>query len=331
MLLTAFRALCSRFSEPQPRVSILGPRIDNFLEGAYAFVNDRTDQWSLEQDVELDLTNRVMRVFVLDKTIGKHSKLVRGMCNIQHSDGGWGERRDEKESRMRSSAFCTQMLVRANRGHYSEFVTRSILRGLDYLVRSQKYEGSWIDHKAHELEVTSVALGALLHVVGQEGYGNSTHRIALQRGIQYVEKSRAATRVWYRSVAASPVSITAHLVQKCVAYSLPLTYTMQTIEALLDMQSPEGYWDRGDIGNTCDATRSVLLCATALRDDELVRRVAEASSRALNFVLDRVQDGGLGERRTVAPDVQRTCAGIETVLRMEKYFEASPVLLRFWH
>ena len=50
-----------------------------------------------------------------------------------------------------------------------------------------------------------------------------------------------------------------------------------------------------------------------------------------SFVLERVQDGGVGERRTVAPDVLHTCGAIETVLRAEEFFGMSPGLMWYWH
>ena len=308
----------------------MGPRIDQFLQDAYDFLNRHSEQWDLRNDVELEATNRVMRVLVLDGSIGRHPKLVHAMCAIQHADGGWGERRDEPESRMRATAHCIQTLARANRGHYNEHVTRSILRGLDYLMRKQRHNGSWADHRVHELEVSGVAVGALLSVVGRERYGNTWHGNALRRGMRFIQNSRSCTHVWYRSVAASPVSVTANLLHKCVAYNVSSIFTEQSIEALLDMQLPEGYWDRGNIGFTCDVIRCALSCAGVLRDEDLHRRVAESSCRALNFVLDRVVDGGLGEWRTVAPDVIHTCGGIETVLELEKYFEPAPELLMYW-
>lgn len=300
-----------------------------FLVAAYQFVDRRPEEWALEYNADLEVTNHVLRVRIQDGTIAAHAPLVQQLCAHQHDDGGWGNRRDDPNTQLRSTAFCTQMLLRANRSLHSDVVQRSVERALRHIVGAQLKDGSWRDSRWHLLDATSVSVGTLLFAA-REPFARPTHREALGRGMQFVQASRAPTCLWYYKPTASPVTISAHLLQKCVTYELPAAFVLPSAHALLDLQSPEGHWDKGNVDHTCDAIRCLLLCASQVDDVALKERVIEASRLALAWIIGTATDGGLGDRPGRRPHVERTCDGIDTALKVRQFFAARHDLVHFW-
>lgn len=308
---------------------LLADRTQSFLDAAYQFVEHNPHEWALDYDADLEVTNHVLRVRIQDDTIKSHASLVSQLCNCQHSDGGWGDTRDDPETRLRSTAFCTQMLLRANRSLHSGRAQQAVEGALRYIVAAQLSDGSWRDHKWPVLDATSVSVGTLLFAV-REPFAIPTFAEALKRGMQFIQDCRASSGLWYYKPTSSPVTISAHLLQKCVTYELPTAYVLPSAHALLDLQSHDGHWDKGNVDHTCDAIRCLLLCASQCDEASLQSRVLGASWSALTWIIGTARDGGVPDWPGGRPHVERTCDGIDTALKVRQFIVARRDLVRFW-
>jgi squalene cyclase len=303
-------------------------RGDKFLRSAYAFIDEHPEEWKLEYDVDLEVLNHVLRVRIQDGSINQHVSHVRALCQIQHDDGGWGDTRDDPVSRLRSTAFCTQMLLRANRVLKDDSIATTIKRALQFILEQQEDNGGWRDHKWHFLDATSVSVGTLLFAVN-EPTANEDQRQALQRGMDFIVSQQHSNGLWYYRPTASPVTITAHLLQKCATFGSPEPVIVPAVKQLLALQAAAGHWDQEHIDHTCDATRCLMLSASTDHVKLLGPAVLEASGRAVGWLLDSVSDGGLGDRPGQKPHVERTCDGIDTLLKFRR-FQSQHEMLAFW-
>src|SRR3989338_6320171 len=78
------------------------------------FIANNSQEWKLNYDVDLEVTNHVIRCKASDGTIKDFQQDVRDLIKCQNSDGGWGDTRDDASSKVRSSALTIQMLLRSN-------------------------------------------------------------------------------------------------------------------------------------------------------------------------------------------------------------------------
>lgn len=303
--------------------------LDAFLNGGYRFVEANTQEWKLGSDVDLEVTNHVLRVRIQDGTIADYREDVLAVCACQHSDGGWGNTRDDQVSRLRSTAFCTQMLLRANRQIDHARISRSVALALEFILSAQRQDGSWDDDRWHFLDATSVSVGTLLFAVNESSATLAT-RTALARGIEFIVTQRHADSLWYYKPTASPVTISAHLLQKCATYGVASPALVESARALLALQDPVGHWDRENIDHTCDASRCLMLVAGVTADPELIRDTHAATTRALSWILATARDGGLANRPGGKPHVERTCDGIDTVLKYRLFSSEHHAIVRFW-
>jgi prenyltransferase/squalene oxidase-like repeat protein len=303
--------------------------IRSFISNAYDFIQTHPEEWNLDNDVDLEVLNHVLRVYIQDGTIAAHRETVLRLCENQHTDGGWGGTRDDGESRLRSTAFCAQMLVRANRTLAESAVTGTIRRAVDYIVGQQLADGSWRDHRWHLLDAVSVSVGTLLFVVN-EPYTTPADRQSLDRGMAFVRGQQQPDGAWYYKPTASPVTISAHLLQKCVTYGYGADVCVPPLRVILALQDRAGHWDRENIDHTCDASRSLMLTASTPVGRELVEPIHAAAERALSWVIDAAADGGLGDRPKHKPHVERTCDGVDFALKFGRFETERQNMLAFW-
>lgn len=315
----------ARFIAPSMRA-----RCNDFLRGAYDFIERHPEEWVLDHDVDLEVTNHVLRVWIQDGTIAQHILHVDLLCKHQHADGGWGDTRDDSESRLRSTAFSAQMLLRANRKLKKQRFGRAIRNALDFIVRNQLDDGSWRDHRWHQLDAVSVSVGTLLFAVNEPEMQLS-YAAALDRGMTFIRNARDdQSRLWFYNPSGSPVTISSHLLQKCATQGPSGEFIISSAHALLDLQDPAGHWDNANIDHTCDASRCLLVCASMNDDIKLIDRVSEAVTRSLSWILNCAIDGGLGNRPRSSPHVERTCDGIDTILKFAQFVCNRKRIIRFW-
>jgi hypothetical protein len=73
-----------------------------------------------------------------------------------------------------------------------------------------------------------------------------------------------------------------------------------------------------------------MLVAGVTREPALVARTHAAITAALGWLLQLVSDGGLGDRPGHRPHVERTCDGIDTVLKYRLFSDQHESILGFW-
>lgn len=304
-------------------------RISEFLPAAHHFVATHPEEWRLEGNIELEVTNHVLRVHIQDGTLSQYRGDVLELCRGQHADGGWGEHRDDEVSHLRSTAFCTQMLLRANRQLREARVSEAIERAMGLILANQLPDGSWRDPRWHLLDATSVSVGTLLFAV-HEPAATEAQRQALRLGMDFILSQRRADGLWYYKPRASPVTISAHLLQKCATYRAGDPLVANSAHALARLQSREGHWDEQNTDHTCDAIRCLMLCASILKEPELRSRVHEAAQRAVSWLMECAVDGGLGDRPGRTPHVERTCDMIDTLLKYRTFQAQLETLVSYW-
>jgi Prenyltransferase and squalene oxidase repeat len=304
--------------------------VDAYLTAARSYVASNRAQWTPDDDVDFETLNHLVRVWVQDDSIGGHLAELGAMCAAQHADGGWGDRRDELESCTRTTAFCTQMLLRANRTLGEDLIHRSVLRGLDRIVANQALDGSWRDRRWHALDATSVSVGTLIFAVNEE-YGSKAHRDALERGMRYVHDARSPDGLWYHKPSASPVEITAHLLQKVGLHDPASRDIAIAIDGLLGLQHEDGHWDSRNVDSTCDALRSMMLTSELPGASEQLSRVVESAERGLAWLLSaQNEDGGHGVREGRPSTVLYTCDVIDTALKFKLFNVHAALLVNFY-
>ncbi len=304
--------------------------VDRCLERAERYVVENEKQWAPTTNVDFETLNHLMRVWVQSERISEHMTEVEAARAAQHEDGGWGDRRDEAQSQARSSAFCCQMLLRANRTLNDDRVTEAIRRALDFLMAQQEADGGWTDKRWHRLDATSVSVGTLIFAV-KEPYRCARYAQSLERGMSFVAKARSSDSMWYHKATASPVEITAHLLQKVALYGNGSGDVDRAISGLLERQDEEGHWDKRDVDSTCDALRSMMLAVGVPGGEELVEEVATATDRGIAW-LGSVQagDGGYGVRPDRPSKVLYTCDVIDTLLKYGTFASGVGSLVGFY-
>jgi hypothetical protein len=282
------------------------------------FVDEHSREWSLRYDSSLEATNHVLRVLVQDGTVAGYRDELGLLCAHQHADGGWGDRRDDAVSRTRTTAFATQMLLRANRVLHNPELKESVDRGVCFLLARQRPDGGWEDDRWHHLDATSVSVGTLLFA-SRDPDPDARVVPALRRGMSYVLGRRRNDGMWYHRPRSSPVEITAHFLQKVVPYGGSPDTVVPAMEGLLARQHPEGHWDAENVDSTCDAVRALFLSAQAVGNEGLVARVLQAGELTARWLVNAVTDGGLGPRPKRKPRVLFTCDGIDALFKLQKF------------
>jgi hypothetical protein len=307
-------------------------RLDKFLVAAYQFVVDNHHEWKLTNDVNLEVVDHVLRVRVQDKTIKNHMQDVFDLCKYQNPDGGFGNSRDDQDSKSRSTALSVQMLIRSNRVLKSPTILKSINKGLDYIVKNQHQDGNWNDSTWHHYDATSVSVGTLLFATKEDSWSLSSYTKALARGIAYIDSQRDKDYMWYFKKSGSPVTITAHLLPKVVTYRGVEEKDFNTTRKLIALQHDKGHWDNTNVDHTCDAIRAMMLVAGKANDKLLYKEVHNATTRALNWLLTVSKDigGGLGDFPLKKAHVEATCDGIDTVLKFNEFNTTPDNMINFW-
>ena len=313
----------------------LMPRYDaaSFLRESQQYLERSRDQWSLDHDVDMETFNHLVRVWLQLGEADRHIDDLRRLVAIQHDDGGWGDRRDDLRSRGRTSAFSTQMLLRARRALPSPEFDAAVERGLDFLVERQQPDGRWIDDRWHFLDATSVSVGTLIFAVGEPNVSDrrlAARREALERGMSLVLDHRASDGLWYHKVTASPVEITAHLLQKCVLYRTDEVVIHDAVRGLLELQDPTGSWDADNTDSTCDVVRCLMLVSEHDAGASLESDIDGACERAMAWLLDTASEGSIGVRPGRTPSVLYTCDLIDTALKYLAHEQRRGTLAGFY-
>ncbi len=311
--------------------SFLDREISNYLPIAYQFIDEHENEWKLDYDADLEVTNHVLRVRIQDLSIDKYKNDILDICKCQNKDGGWGNTKNDQESKIRSTAFCVQMLLRANRILHVQTVQTSILSGLDYIISAQKSNGSWDDPTWHFLDAASTSVGTLLFVL-KENFIEEKHRQALDQGMKFILSNRHDNGLWYYKLTGSPVTITAHLLQKCATYYGHAKEHDLAIRELIKLQHHIGHWDNGNTDHTCDAIRAMMLTSSRSKNKDVVTEVFHSACKAVQWLIEISKNigGGLGDRPGKPAHVERTCDGIDAMLKLRQFALDNTQMINFW-
>ena len=290
-----------------------------FLADSRDFIAQHSLEWSLTSNSTMETINHLLRVWIQDGTSSEHESYYNRICQLQHADGGWSERIGDSSSRARTTAFTTQMLMRVQDALPHLGLSHAINRGLDYILREQTDDGTWHDIGWHYWDATSVALGTILYA--EHSQFSVPFGTARDKALAIVLQGQHDNGGWYYHSDQSPTCITAHLLQKCVLAGLDENVIRRGAELLLSTQSDRGDWDNGDLDHTCDATRCLMLTDSRYPSLSLSSTVGLSATRAVDWILDQVKEGGLGARPSARSTVLFTCDGIDTVLKWMLYVQ----------
>jgi hypothetical protein len=308
--------------------TIAASKLNRFLSKAEAFLNERRADWDLlgPDDIELETFNHVLRAWIQSGATAQHLAILHRLAAAQHADGGWGDTRDDRRSKTRTTAFVSQMLMRCDRQLASEAFRETARRGVGFLLRTQRPDGSWDDHKWHYLDATSVSVGTLLFAV-REPWAGGTEADALKRGMGFVAAEQKDDGLWYHKSRSSPVEITAHFLQKIIPYRGFDQNVAVAMQGLLARQDADGHWDHENVDSTCDATRALMLGIASSADAAMIAGAKGAVERAMTWLLAAARDGSVGARPAQRPSVLYTTDAIDTVWKYRQFIQDGNVIL----
>jgi len=298
--------------------------VEPLLQEAQRYVDASRPSWSLENDVDMDTFNHLARVWVQRGEAQDHLDELLRLVAIQHEDGGWGDRRDDPVSRIRTSAFSCQVLLRARRAIPDPAIGAAVERGLQMLLARQEEDGRWTDDRWPYLDATSVSVGTLLFSVREPNFKEMmrAHRTAVERGMDFILAQRHGDGLWYHKPTASPVEITAHLLQKCAIYGVDRGILQVSATSLLELQGANGDWDNQSTDATCDVVRCLILTSEQENGVELRPEIDAACERAMHWLFSISDNGSVGVRPGRPASMLYTCDLIDTVLKYQAHQHA---------
>jgi len=267
------------------------------------------------------------------------------LAAVQRADGGWSSQVDDPPSAVWVSAFAALMVARANRILHENGLTRAFERSVDFFLASQGADGTWRDPPTWTtLDATSHPL-SFLHVARGQEHRNRAEEIgrAAERALAFILPRQAPDGAWrepeFRSpgrvvASGSPVEMTAHLLEDSLAGVLHAGGNPAVGRAaegaarwLTDHQGLEGSWDGDNVDHTMDAARALMLVGRLLPALE----VSATVERTIRWLLRIKSPVGWGDFPGEEANVERTCDGVDTLIKYRAYLDADPgAIVRLW-
>jgi hypothetical protein len=312
--------------------------IDQLIKSEYAFFLREKNNWSLTaQPQDLELVAHALRVLLHAKTTPDFLPDYLALVDYQNSDGGWSPFSADNESTVWVSAFCGLMLIRGNRLLGHEHITKSVHRAIDYFLDTQKSDGHWVDPRWADLDTTSHPVSFFNVVLGlHEPYRRADVLRSWERGGRFIIDNQSADGGWYDDdFHPSGVEITAHLIQDAVVADLVIDRRLsgarescaKGAEKLYGWQAQDGSWDGENVDHTMDCTRSLMIVTRILNDS----RAESVIARGLQWILTNKNDNGWGDFPGEETNLERTCDGLDTLLKYKAYRSNDPQeIVRLW-
>jgi len=159
---------------------------------------------------------------------------------------------------------------------------------------------------------------------------------AWERGARFIIGNQGVDGGWYDTdFHPSGVEITAHLIQDALIADLVIDNCVSgTREScvkgaakLYEWQAQDGSWDGENVDHTMDCTRSLMVVTRILREN----RAEEVIMRGLRWILANKNSQGWGDFPGMETNLERTCDGIDTLLKYKAYRSSDPQdVVRLW-
>ena len=303
--------------------------IDTLIRDEYAFFLRERSRWSLTAGPQdLELVAHALRVLLHARATPDFLDDYTGLASCQNPDGGWSPLSSDTDSTVWVSAFCSLMLIRGNRFLQHEPLAAAVRKSIDYFLDTQNADGRWVDPAWADLDTTShpVSFFNVVMALG-ESHRRAEVRRAWERGLRFIIDRQHADGGWYDvEFHPSGVEITAHLIQDALVADLVMEDCMRGVRdacargvaRLCAWQSPAGSWDEDNVDHTMDCTRSLMLVTRILDDTKHTQTIL----RGLAWILANKNAAGWGDFPGMETNLERTCDGIDTLLKYQAYAKA---------
>jgi squalene cyclase len=217
------------------------------------------------------------------------------------------------------------MLYRANSAlpeRESRF-DEAIYRGQKWLIAQQREDGTWYDTNWGLYDACSVNVGTLMFGRMLPGVPKKIRDMLDEpwiRGMEFIMNSQGEDGSWgYKEKYETPVCVTAHLLQKTVAYGEKgRIASTKAVSYLNSVQHEEGHYDNKDTDNTCDSIRALMLASELLDDFSSHETIVKGYKWLLE---SRNEDDGWGEKQGDPTDYLMVMDMLDTILKFERYME----------
>jgi squalene cyclase len=312
--------------------------IDKLIKNEYAFFLQERNGWSLTTGPQdLELVAHALRVLLHARTTPDFLSDYLALVDCQNTDGGWSPFSADQESTAWVSAFCSLMLIRGNRLLQNERLTQSVRKAIDYFLDAQQPDGRWVDPRWADLDTTShpVSFFNVVMALG-ESHRRADVLRSWERGARFIIDHQSADGGWYDTdFHPSGVEITAHLIQDALVADLVIDNRVQGMREscakgavrLYDWQAQDGSWDDENVDHTMDCTRSLMVVTRILGDN----RGEDVILRGLRWIINNKNDRGWGDFPGMETNLERTCDGLDTLLKYKAYRGTDPSeVVRLW-
>jgi len=312
--------------------------IDQLIKNEYAFFLQERNGWSLTTGPQdLELVAHALRVLLHARTTPDFLSDYLALVDCQSTDGGWSPFSADRESTVWVSAFCGLMLIRANRLLKHPRITQSVKKTIDYFLNTQHSDGRWVDPRWADLDTTShpVSFFNVVTALGETHNWGDVRR-AWEQGMHFIIDRQSADGGWYDTdFHPSGVEITAHLIQDALVADLVINNRVKGVREscakgaarLYDWQAQDGSWDDENVDHTMDCTRSLMVVTRILGDE----RGEDVILRGLRWIIDNKNAQGWGDFPGMETNLERTCDGLDTLLKYKAYYNADPSeVVRLW-
>jgi squalene cyclase len=313
-------------------------QIDRLIKDEYAFFLQERNGWSLTAGPQdLELVAHALRVLLHAHMAPDFLPDYLALVDCQNSDGGWSPFSAGQESTVWVSAFCGLMLIRGNHLLKHERLAQSVRKAIDYFLDTQHQDGRWVDPRWADLDTTShpISFFNVVRALG-EAHRRSEVLRAWEQGANFIIDHQSPDGGWYdNDFHPSGVEITAHLIQDALIADLAIDNRVSRIREscakgtaqLYAWQAEDGSWDEENIDHTMDCTRS-LMVVTRILDD---KRGEEVILRGLRWIVTNKNARGWGDFPGMETNLERTCDGLDTLLKYKAYRNANPLeIVKLW-
>ena len=312
--------------------------IDKLIKDEYAFFLQETNDWSLTAGPQdLELVAHALRVLLHARMTPDFLPDYLALIDCQNDDGGWSPFSADAESTVWVSAFCGLMLIRGNLLLTHDRIAQSVQHAINYFLDTQQQDGRWTDPRWADLDTTShpVSFFNVVMALG-EPYRRSEVLRSWESGARFIVENQNSDGGWYDfDFHPSGVEITAHLIQDALVADLVIDKRINGIREscakgaakLYEWQAEAGSWDEENVDHTMDCTRSLMVVTRVLNDQQ----GSDVIEKGLQWIIAHKNAFGWGDFPGMETNLERTCDGIDTLLKYKAYHQSNPLeVVRLW-